>query len=490
MLSFLFLGGPPPPAPYPDCGDDPTADELPECGDLATCPGPPDGEPPSGAFRFTPLVSPLGTSTLFDARESTDLDGEITTYAWDFGDGEVGSGSRLRHEFDAPGSYPVTLRVTDDSGLSSSITRTFVVIEETHAARFQPMVQEIKQQMRALDAPGVAVAVIEGGELTFAAGFGSRHPERSEPVQPTTLFRIASVTKVLTAVGLLGLVEDGSVDLDTAITSYVPEFDFKQNSTWAPSITPRHLLTHGCAIADYLEIDAPGRSGDTALREFMTGPYEQNPFAYLLAPPGRMYNYTNVGFILSGLVAEATAGVPYRELMRQDVFAPLGMNRTFFLPADVEADGDYATGALGAAGEAMGWGQFVPDLLEPATFDNGWGRPAGYAFSNVLDLAEFVLFATETQMYFPMRFTRTFSLPNETPSSSSIWPTMATVSLFRKADSSESDRTTFTVSVSSVMAEIFRGSQPISTGFPSSTWAWSVSRTQVLPISAAASASR
>ncbi len=103
-----------------------------------------------------------------------------------------------------------------------------------------------------------------------------------------------------------------------------------------------------------------------------------------MAPAGRMYNYTNVGYMLAGLVTESASGTYYRHYLRENVFAPLGMTRTVFLPEEVIADGDFAYG------KSSHWETGEPFVVEPNSYDNGWARPAGLAYSNVLDLAEIV----------------------------------------------------------------------------------------------------
>ena len=248
--------------------------------------------------------------------------------------------------------------------------------------RFQPLIEAIEWEQEELGAPGVAVAVIEGGEVVFAAGFGSRHPREDVPVEATTLFRIASVTKMLTAVGLLQLVEDGVVDLDAPITDYLTEFSFARDPSWASSITVEQLLTHSSGIVDYIEVD--GARDDSALESYLNGRFGE--VAYLMAPSGRMYNYTNPGYMLAGLITETVGGSSYRTYLRENVFAPLGMDRTYFLPAEVETDDDYAVA------EMIDWETGAPTLVEPDTYDNAWARPAGYAYSSVLDLARFVAF--------------------------------------------------------------------------------------------------
>lgn len=261
-----------------------------------------------------------------------------------------------------------------------------IITEKPYSRKYQPLIDAIETEMRDLGIPGAAVAVVEGGEVTLAAGLGSKHPHRNDPVQPTTLFRIGSITKTLTAIGLLQMVEQGFVDLNAPVTEYLPDFSFAYDPNWAPSITVRNLLTHTSAMADMFEIDTPEYKDDEALSRYFSGPYGQSPYAYLMAPAGRMFNYTNPGYMLAGLVTEVASGMYYRHYLQENVFSPLGMTRTFLLPEEVIADGDFAYG------KALHWNTGEPFVVEPNSYDNGWGRPAGLAFSNVFDLAEVVKF--------------------------------------------------------------------------------------------------
>lgn len=255
---------------------------------------------------------------------------------------------------------------------------------ETGPDRYAALIKAVEAERTELGAPGVAIAVIEGGKVTFSRGFGSKHPQNGGQVEPTTLFRIGSVTKMMTATAVLQQVQSGDVKLDAPITQYIPEFKLLKDPTWAPSMQVQHLLTHETSILDWLKIDSSDKD-DSALFSYLTG-FEFSQ-VYLMAESGRFWNYSNPNFMLAGLLAERVSGTYYRELMKTKVFDPLGMSRTFFLGQEVLADGDYASG------KTMDWTTgTTPAVAEPDSYDNPWGRPAGYAWSSVLDLAHFADF--------------------------------------------------------------------------------------------------
>ena len=261
--------------------------------------------------------------------------------------------------------------------------------------RFAPLATAVEAERISLGAPGVAVAVVEKGEVTFSKGFGSKDPTAPDgaPVEPTTLFRIGSTQKALTAIALLQSVQAGAVDLDRPIVDYIPAFHLSLTPDPVAAITPRQLLTHTSGLHDYLELAAPaGETTDAALAGFLTGRY--GDIGYVQSPPGAFCAYSNPGYMLAGLVAETVSGVPYRTLMHDRVLAPLGMDRTVFLPSEVIADGDYAMGKTcdPAADSTCTLPAGIGPVIRPDSYDNPWARPAGYAWSSVLDMAKLAEF--------------------------------------------------------------------------------------------------
>ena len=233
-------------------------------------------------------------------------------------------------------------------------------------------------ERQTLGAPGAAVAIIEHGRLTFARGFGTSGPNSATPVRATTLFRIGSMTKALTATALLSLVDDHALPLDARLKDVVPDVALAEPEL--SSLTVRQLLSQQSGLVDNNEMD--GLRDDAALASVSTADAFRAA-EYFMNPPGLFYNYSNPNYALAGLVTERLGGDWYRKVMAERVFEPLGMARTFFLASEVLADGDYALGK--SADPSGGALEIAPD-----SYENAWMRPAGFAFSSVLDYARFV----------------------------------------------------------------------------------------------------
>jgi CubicO group peptidase (beta-lactamase class C family) len=252
-------------------------------------------------------------------------------------------------------------------------------------ARLAALAETFEAERAQSGAPGAAMVVMLDGQVARTFGSGTRRVVGGDPVDGDTRFRIGSLTKMLSAIALLQQVEQGHVALDDLLVTHVPAFHLQASPDPVGAITVRHLLTHASGIVDYLEIDAPAATcPDACLNDFLTGDF--GTIGYVMFPPGRMYDYSNPGFALVGLLVEKASGAFYRPYMREHVFQPLGLERTTFDPAEVMADGNYA--------EATGhhWTTGASVTIAPDSYDNAWAAPAGYAFSTVNDLARVATF--------------------------------------------------------------------------------------------------
>jgi CubicO group peptidase (beta-lactamase class C family) len=182
----------------------------------------------------------------------------------------------------------------------------------------------VSKFMATTHVPGVSVGVVENGDYEWASGYGLADVENNSPASEHTLFRLASISKSLSATGAMQLVEQGKLDLDAPVQKYCPSFPQKQ---WP--MTTRQVMGHLAGIRHYkggpddLEIgntkhfDDPIQAG---LNFFKDDP--------LLSEPGKTFHYSTQGYTLVGCVMEGASGTKYVEYMMRNVFAPAGMEHT------------------------------------------------------------------------------------------------------------------------------------------------------------------
>jgi serine beta-lactamase-like protein LACTB, mitochondrial len=173
--------------------------------------------------------------------------------------------------------------------------------------------------------PGLAVAVVLHGDQAWAKGYGMADLENAVPVTAHTLFRLASVSKPITATAAMQLWERGKLDLDAPVQRYCPSFPEKP---WP--ITTRELLGHLGGIRHYkAESQDDPEIGNT--KYFADGIAAGIAFFAndtLIAKPGTRYNYSTMGYTLVGCAVATAGGGAYPEVIRENVFLPAGMTET------------------------------------------------------------------------------------------------------------------------------------------------------------------
>jgi len=190
--------------------------------------------------------------------------------------------------------------------------------------------------MKANSSPSGTVAIVRNGELIFAKGYGYQDVEKQIPVDPfTTLFRPGSVSKLFTWVAVMQLVEQGKLDLDTDVNTYLQNFKIKD--TFDQPITLRHILTHTSGFEDgalgYLIIDDPAKALPLAEAMERYQPERVNP-------PGAQTAYSNYATAIAGLIVANVSGLEFTDYIQQHIFDPLGMQHSSFkepLPENLAA---------------------------------------------------------------------------------------------------------------------------------------------------------
>lgn len=234
----------------------------------------------------------------------------------------------------------------------------------------------VESQMKAIGLPGLALGIVQGDRIVHLRGFGVADPT-GRPVTPQTPFMLASVSKPMTALAVMQLVDRGLIALDEPVQTYVPWFRVADEQASA-QITVRQLLYHTSGLSQATGIEAAGREdlAPAAIELDVRGLQD----VQLAHPVGTTYEYSNPNYQILGLIIEQVTGQPYASYMQANVFDPLEMTQAFTSRVDAEGHGL-------ADGYRHWFGLRVP-YSEP--FDNG-GLPSGYLMASAEDVAHFLI---------------------------------------------------------------------------------------------------
>ena len=237
---------------------------------------------------------------------------------------------------------------------------------------------------------GAAFGIVVAGETVVAEGFGFADTEGETPARSDHLFRIGSITKPVTAMAMLRLVQLGEARFGDPVTEFVPELAEVENPyawTPGPSIFQLATMTAGLAreprnLPRYL-VGAPHDWLDTAFRAL-----EEVSFEY---EPGTRYQYSNIGYAMLGAAVERAAGEPFMEHVSATMLAPLGMESSTFFPTP-ELEDRIAAGVTVKDDGSL-------DAEQPAREHAGRGYkvPNGALYSTVEDLGVFLRFLIGTE---------------------------------------------------------------------------------------------
>lgn len=264
---------------------------------------------------------------------------------------------------------------------SSSTTGAVSSTAVTPGPATDPLLLEldakVEAAMRQHGIPGVGLALLWQGQ-EYVRGYGVTSVANPNPVDGTTLFRIASNTKIFTGTTVMRLVERGVLDLDARVQTYLPDFVTLDPSA-ARTVTLRQLLNHTPGWVGDNEEDTG--SGDDALARLVAGLAR----APQLNPPGVAFDYNNMAIDVAGRVVEVVTRQTYEQAVRNLLLQPLGLSRTQFFTPDILTRADAVTPHV--PGED---GQPVPE--PQAWFLPRGGHPDGGLISSAQDMLRFARF--------------------------------------------------------------------------------------------------
>jgi CubicO group peptidase (beta-lactamase class C family) len=186
----------------------------------------------------------------------------------------------------------------------------------------------MEPELRAGKVPGAVFVLVRAGKPPLARGFGVSDLARGAPVDPDrTLFRVASVSKLFTSVAAMQLVESGALALDDDVNARLRAL--RVPDAFGEPVRVRHLLTHTAGFDDRL---IGMTSGTEDGREPLAA-HVARRLPRRIAPPGKVFSYSNYGMALLGVVVEDVAGRPFESVVEERILAPLGMTRSSFSPS-------------------------------------------------------------------------------------------------------------------------------------------------------------
>jgi CubicO group peptidase (beta-lactamase class C family) len=293
-----------------------------------------------------------------------------------------------------PGKRASAENQTGQTGLPAAQIEAFANLDDTSGlTSFVDGIME--KDMNRLQIPGAVISIVKDGKIILAKGYGSSNLEEAAPVNPTTsMFRIASTTKLFTWTAVMQMVEQGKIDLDTDINTYLKSL--KIPATYPEPITMRHLMTHTAGFEEggvgYQITTDPAK---------LPGSISETLNKHMLArvrPPGEMSSYSNFGATLAGLIVEEVSGVPYNDYIQKYIFDPLDMKYSTVVEPLPES---YIPNQV--VGYTSENGSFIPGT---PTFEGGF-RPAGSGTVSAVDMAHFMIAHLQNGKYGDQQILRT-----------------------------------------------------------------------------------
>ena len=234
----------------------------------------------------------------------------------------------------------------------------------------------VRQAIEDFNVPGLGIAVVAGGEVVYAEGFGYRDVENDLPMTPNSLFAIGSTTKAMTVTALGMLVDEGKLDWDMPLRTYLPGFRLSDPLT-TERITPRDLVTHRSGLPRH---DMVWYNNDQSTRAEIVA---QLAYLELTEDLRAKFQYNNLMYMTAGYLAGQLSGKTWEEVVRERLFEPIGMQRTNLSVEESKKDADHA----------LPYRENDDDEIELIPFRNiDLVGPAGSVNSSVNEMARWLLF--------------------------------------------------------------------------------------------------
>ena len=284
---------------------------------------------------------------------------------------------------------------------SKAQKQTVENVQALPAARIEKIEAAITAWMIQSKAPALSVAIVADNQIRWSKGYGLADVENSVSAKADTAYRLASIAKSITAVAVMQLVERGKLDLNASINKYCAAYPEKQSLKDAPdkrfSMTVRQLLVHQSGIRHNKPDEVLTTRHYTSISEAI-GSFKDDP---LVVEPEMKYSYSTPGYTLLGCAIETASGMSYIDYVRENIFKPAGMTRTF-------VDDVYTI----IPNRARGYRKPQAGEIQNAPLhDTSIKVPGGGLVTTVEDLARFAIAINTNKLVKPETLTQMWTKP-------------------------------------------------------------------------------
>lgn len=199
---------------------------------------------------------------------------------------------------------------------------------------YAKLVAFVEQRLAIHKVVGATIALVEKGAITHEAAFGVLSTGTGTPLTQDTVFQAASISKAVTAWGVLRLVQEGRLELDAPVSKYLTRWQLPPSPFDANEVTIRRVLAHtaGLSLPSYVGFD-PGKPLPT-FEASLSGDTAGSGSLELAAMPGVTWAYSGGGYTLLGLIIEEVSGQTFADYMAENILLPLGMTNSSYLPGE------------------------------------------------------------------------------------------------------------------------------------------------------------
>jgi len=269
------------------------------------------------------------------------------------------------------------------------------------AAKIEKIEMAIAAWMSQNKAPALSVAIVIDNQMSFSKGYGLADVENNVAARSDTAYRLASIAKSMTAIAVMQLVERGKIDLNASINKYCAAYPESQVLKDAPdkkfSITVRQLLVHQSGVRHNKPEEVLTTKHYNNITEAV-GSFKDDP---LVIEPETKYSYSTPGYTLLGCAIESASGVSYIDYLRENIFKPAGMTRTF-------VDDVYAI----IPNRARGYRKTEKgEIINAPLHDTSIKVPGGGLVSTVEDLAKFAVAVNTNKLVKPETLAQMWTKP-------------------------------------------------------------------------------